>query len=92
MVMLILEIMVPRLELEGIYVACANVSDLPLTVQNLASSVNIFYSRLGALEATAGLEVGGGAALHRNKRGDRNRRNGENGSGGNGGGEIVDTP
>ena len=35
MVMLILEKMVPKVELEGVSAACANVSALPVTVQNL---------------------------------------------------------
>ena len=59
MVMFILEKMVPRLELEGVSAACANVSTLPVTVQKLASSVDAFDSCLCALEATFGLEVGG---------------------------------
>ena len=56
-VMFILETMVPRVELEGVSDACANVSDLPLNVRNIASSVDAFDSRLHALEATSGLEV-----------------------------------
>ena len=55
MVMFILETMVPRLDLEGVSLACANVSALSLTVRNLASSVDEFDYRLHALEATAGL-------------------------------------
>ena len=56
MVMFILDTMVPRVELEGVSAACANVSTLPVTVQKLASSVDTFDSRLRDLEATAGLE------------------------------------
>ena len=68
MFMFILETMVPRAELEGVSVDCSNVSALPVTVQNLASSVDAFDSHLFYLEATAGLEVGGGADLSRNAR------------------------
>ena len=46
---------------------------------------------LRTLEATFGLEVGGGAALSINTRSNQNSRNGANGSGSNGGGGIVDT-
>ena len=60
MFMFILETMVPQVELEGVSAACANVSTLPVTVQKLASSVDAFDSRLHALEATDGLEVGVG--------------------------------
>ena len=63
MVMFILEKMVPRMELEGVYAACENVSTLPVTVPKIASSVDSFDSRLRALEGTSGLEVGGGVAL-----------------------------
>ena len=58
MVMFILEKMVPRVKMEGIYAACANVSALPLTVLNIASSVVAFDSCLCALETTSGLEMG----------------------------------
>ena len=37
MVMFILEIMVPRVELEGVSATCANVSTLPVSFQILAS-------------------------------------------------------
>ena len=79
MVMFILEKMVPRVELEGVSEACVNVSTIPVTVQKLASSVDAFESRLRALEATSGLEVGGGVALLRNARRNQIRRNGANG-------------
>ena len=82
--------MVPRAELEGVSAACANVSDLPVTVQTVASSVDAFYSRLCALEATAGLEVGGGAALSRKSRRNQSSRNGDNG--GKSGNGIVNIP
>ena len=36
MVMFISEKMVPRVHLEGVFMVCANVSDLPVTVRNLA--------------------------------------------------------
>ena len=39
MVMFILETMVPRVDPEGVSAACANVSALPVTVQNFMSSV-----------------------------------------------------
>ena len=68
MFMFILEKMVPRVELESISTACANVSTLPVTVQKLASSVGAFDSCLPDLEDTAGLEVGGGEAMPRNAR------------------------
>ena len=90
MVMFILEKMVYRVDIEGVSAACDNVSALPVTVQNLASSVDAFDYCLPALEATAGLEVGGGADLPRKPRRNQNRRNGANreksGSG------IVDIP
>ena len=54
MVMFILEIMVHRMHPEGVSAACDNVSTLSVTVKNLASSVEDFYYRLCALEATAG--------------------------------------
>ena len=79
MFMFVLDIMVPRVELEGVSAACANVSTLHVTVQKLASSVDAFDSRLRALEATSGLEVGGGVALLRNARRNQIRRNGANG-------------
>ena len=49
--------------------------------------MDAFDSYLRALEATTGLEVGGGAALPINARRNQNRRNGDNG--GNSGGGIV---
>ena len=52
MVMFVLDKMVPRVDLEGVSAACTNFSDMSVTVQNLASSVNAFDSRLCALEAT----------------------------------------
>ena len=58
MVMFILETMVPQVELESVYAACENVSTLPVTVQEIVSSVDAFDSRLCALGATVGLEVG----------------------------------
>ena len=90
MVMFILETMVPRLELEVVSAACDNVNALPVTVQNLSPSVNTFEYLLCALEDTAGLEVGGGAALSRNAGRNHNRRNGANGS--NSGSGIVNIP
>ena len=54
----------------------------------LASSVDAFDSCLCDLEATVGLEVGGGAALSRNSRRNKNSRNDANG--GNSGSGIVD--
>ena len=58
MFMIILETIVPRVELEGVSVACANISTLPVTVKKLTSSVEAFDSCLCALESTDGLEVG----------------------------------
>ena len=75
MVMFILETMVPLVELECVYLACANVIVLPVTVQNLVSSVDAFYYHLCALEATASLEVWVGAALSRNTGRNQNRIN-----------------
>ena len=49
MVISILEPMVTRVELEGVSAACENISTLPVTVQELASSVEEFDSRLCAL-------------------------------------------
>ena len=63
MVMFILDTTVPWVDLEGVSVACTNVSALPVNVQNLVSSVDAFYSCLRSLGDTAGLEVGGGADL-----------------------------
>ena len=63
MVMFFLEKMVPWVELEGIFAASANVSTLPMTVQKLASLVDTFDYQLCALEATSGLELGGGVDL-----------------------------
>ena len=90
MVIFILETMVPRVELEGVSAECANVSALPVTVKKLVSSVDNFYSSLRALEATAGLDVGGGAGLPRDEIKNKNRQNTVND--GNSGGDIVDIP
>ena len=79
MFMFILERMIPRMEFEGIYMDCETVITLPVTVQNLASSVDTFDSRLRALESTAGLDMGGGVALSRNSLRNQSRRNGTNG-------------
>ena len=79
MVTFILGTMVPRVELEGVSEACANVSTMNVTVRKLASSVNDFYSCLRALEDTVGLEMGGGVALSRNARRNHSRSNGANG-------------
>ena len=79
MIMFILEMMVPWVDLECVSVAYANVSALPMTVQNIASSLDDFYSRLHDLEATNGLEVGRGAPLSRNARRNQNRSNGADG-------------
>ena len=70
--------------------SCDNVSALPVTVQNLTSSVDTFDSCLCALKATAGLEVGGKSALSRNTRRNQNMRNGANG--GNCGSRFIDIP
>ena len=78
MVMFILETMVPRVELESVSAAYANVRTLPMNAQILASSVYCFDSRLRSLEATAGLEVGGGVALSMNTRRKNSRSNGAN--------------
>ena len=88
--MFILETMVSLVELEGVSAACVDVSALPLNFQNLASSVDTFYSCLCALEATSGLEVGGGANLSKNTRRNQNRRNSANV--GNSSSGIVDIP
>ena len=53
MVMFILETMVPWVELEGVYAACANFITLSVTVQKLASSVDAFVSLIFTLEATS---------------------------------------
>ena len=79
MVMFLLETMVPRVDLEGVSAACANVSALTVTVQNLASSVDAFDYHLRSLEATAILEVLGGGYLSINSIRNQNRRNGANG-------------
>ena len=92
MVMIVLETMFPWVELEGVFVECANVSALPLTVQNLASSVDAFDSYLGYLEDNSFLEVGGGGSLYRNERRNQNRQNSGNSSSRNCGGGIVDIP
>ena len=63
MFMFILETMIPQVEFESVSAACVNVSNLPVTVQKLASSVDAFDSRLRALESTAGLEWGGGGSV-----------------------------
>ena len=89
-VMFILETMVPRVELGGVSVACENVSTMPVTVQKLASSVDAFDSCLRTLEATTGLEVGGGVALSRKSRRNQIRRNGDNGGKNDNG--IADIP
>ena len=89
-VMFVLYTIVPQVELEGFSAACVNFSALPVTVQNLALSVDAFDPRLRALEATAGLEVGRGAALSRNARRNYNRSNGANG--GKSGSGIVNIP
>ena len=47
MVMFILETMVPQVELESVYAACENVRTLPVTVQEIVSSVDAFDSLLG---------------------------------------------
>ena len=75
MVMFILEAMVPRVDLEGVSAACANVSTLPVTVQKLASSVDDFDSRLRSLETIAVLEVGGRVSLTINSRRNQSRIN-----------------
>ena len=90
MVMFILETMVPRVDLWGVFEACANVSALSVTFQKLASWVDAFDYCLRALEDNAGLEVGGGAAVSRNSRINQIRRNGANG--GKGGNGIIDIP
>ena len=90
--MFILETMVPRVDLEGVSATCANVSALPLNVRNFVSVVGAFDSFLHSLEATSGLDVGGGEPLSRNARRNKNRRNGANGSDLNGGGWTVDIP
>ena len=82
--------MVLWVDLEGVSTACENVSTMPVTVQKLTSSVDDFDSLLRALEATAGLEVGGGVSLSRNDRRNQSRRNGANG--GNNYKGIVDIP
>ena len=92
MVMFILETTVPRLDLEGVSVTFAYVSSLPFTVQNIELSVDALDSHIHALEATVGLEVGGGRSLSRNSRRNQNSRSGANCSGGNGGGVIVYIP
>ena len=84
--------MFPRVELEGVSTACANVSALTLNVLNINSSVDEFDSHLRALEATASLEVGGWKALSINEMRNKNRQSGSNVSGGNGGVGIVDIP
>ena len=79
MVIFILEIMISRVDLEGVSAACANVRTLPVTVQKIASPVEAFESSLSALETTAGLELGGGVTLSRNARRNQIRRSGANG-------------
>ena len=79
MFIFILETMVPRVDLEGVTAYCVNVTTLPVIVQKLASSVEAFDSCLCALEATSGLEVGGGVALSKKSRRNHSRRNGANG-------------
>ena len=75
MVMFILDTMVPRVKLEGVSTACENVSTLNVNVQKLASSVDAFDSCLCDLEATAGLEVGGGVDMSINARINQSSRN-----------------
>ena len=41
-IVFILETMVPRVDLEGVSLACSNVRNLPMTVQKLAPSVEKF--------------------------------------------------
>ena len=90
MIMFILDIMVPQVELDGVYTDCANVSNLPVTVQKLASSVDAFDYRVCDLDATAGSDVGGGVALSRNYRSNQSKKNGANG--GKNDNEIYDIP
>ena len=90
MIMFILDIMVPQVELDGVYTDCANVSNLPVTVQKLASSVDAFDYRVCDLDATAGSDVGGGVALSRNYRSNQSKKNGANG--GKNDNEISDIP
>ena len=92
MVLFILETMFPQVELESVSVAYSNFSAQPLNIKHFASSVDVFDSRLRALEATAVLEVGGVADLSRSSRRNQNRHNITNGSGRNGGGRIVGIP
>ena len=92
MVMFILETMVPWVDLEGISAACDNISALPLTVRNIALSVDAFDSCLRTLEATTGLGVGGGTDLSRSSRRNQNRWSSANGIGVNDVGVIVDIP
>ena len=68
MVILVLETMVPREDLEGVYAPCENFSALSVNVQKLASSVDAFEYCLHDLETTAGLELVGGVSLSRNSR------------------------
>ena len=63
MVVCFLETMVPRVELEDVSAACANVRAIPVNVRNLVLSVDAFNYHLLALEGTTGLEVGVGLAL-----------------------------
>ena len=88
--MFILETTVSRVDIEGVSAACANVRALPVTVRNLASSVDAFDYWLCDLEATYGSEVGGGSSLSKNSRRNQNSRNGANGV--NGGSGIFHIP
>ena len=63
MVIFNLETMIPQVEREDVSAVCENGSTLPVTVQKIASSLDVFYSCLRNLEATDGLEVGGEVAL-----------------------------
>ena len=90
MVIFILATLIPRVDLEGFSAACANVITLPVTVQKIASSGDDFDSRLCALEATSGLELGGGVTLSRNSRRNQSRRNVTNGEKNDNG--IADIP
>ena len=76
--MFVLDTMVHQMELEDVSAACANVITLPVIFQKLVSSVDALDSRLSALEATSGLDVGGGVALYKNAKGNQSSKNGSN--------------
>ena len=76
MVIFVLDTMVSWVCIEGVSTACANFITLHVTVQKLASSVDVFESRLCTLETTSVLEVGVLVALYRNARRNQSRRNG----------------